>query len=99
MKNRLLTSDARDLMNRRRTFISVAVFVSVLLPLVTIAEWGVFSFAGYWWFAYPAQLLIAGLLGLAVAILRRGWWWLLGAWGALLTGSGVLAATVPFWAK
>jgi hypothetical protein len=86
-------------MNQRRPFISVAAIVSLLLPLVAIVEWTAFSFTGYWWFAYPAQLLIAGLLGLAVAISRRGWWWLLGAWGAVLTGSGVLTATVPFWAK
>jgi hypothetical protein len=65
-------------MNQRRPFISVATFVSLLLPLAAIAERAAFSFTGYWWFAYPAQLLIAGLFGLVVAISRRGWWWLLG---------------------
>ena len=86
-------------MNPRQQFISVAAFVSVVLPLVAIGERTAFSFSGYWWFAYPAQLLFAGLLGVAVEISRRGWWWLLAVWGAVLTAFGVMAASVPFWAK
>jgi hypothetical protein len=50
-------------MNQRQAFVSVAAFVSLLLPLIAIAEWTAFSLTGYWWLAYPAQLLIGGALG------------------------------------
>ena len=51
--------------NRHR-FLTVATWTSILLPFASMAEFAMFSFEGYWWFAVPAQTLAAGLLGVVV---------------------------------
>ncbi len=81
----------------RSKFISLAAVISILLPLASFPESVLnVQFENYWWFAFAAQFLISGLLGLAVAICRGGWWWLFAVWGTVLIGLGM--ADVPLWA-
>jgi hypothetical protein len=84
---------------RRETFLKVAVWTSILLPVVATLGSAFLFTMGYWWFLFPAQYIIAGAVGIAVAISRGRWWWGLGLWGAMLTVCGVLGVTVPFWAR
>jgi hypothetical protein len=83
---------------KRQMFLRVAVWASLLLPIAAFLGSGLW-FVGYWWFLVPAQYLVGGVLGIAVAISRGRWWWGLGLWGAIVTACGLLGATVPFWAK
>ena|ERR1019366_4749668 len=84
---------------KRQVFLRVAVWASVLLPVAAFLGSALWFRVGYWWFLVPAQYLVGGVLGIAVAISRGRWWWGLGLWGAILVACGVLGATVPFWAK
>jgi hypothetical protein len=84
---------------KRQMFLRVAVWASVLLPIAAFLGSALRLRTGCWWFLVPAQYLVGGVLGVAVAISRGRWWWGLGLWGAILTAFSVLGATVPFWAK
>lgn len=83
---------------KRQTFLRVAAWGSVLLPLATFLESAFLFTMSFWWFLFPAQFVVGGLPGLAVAILRGRWWF--GLWGVIATAWGVLwVATGLFWAK
>jgi len=84
---------------KRQMFLRVALWASVVLPIAAFLESAFWSQWAYWWFLFPAQYMVGGVLGIAVAISRGRWWWGLGLWGAILTACGMLGATVPFWAK
>lgn len=62
----------------RTTFISVAKWASLLLPLETFIEYAIaykWHRAGFrtglWWFTIPTQFIVGGLLGLSVGIANR----------------------------
>jgi hypothetical protein len=83
----------------RQAFLKLGLWVSMLLPVAATLESAFRPTMSYWWFFFPAQYIVAGALGIAVAVSRGRWWWGLGLWGVMLTACGVLGATVPFWAK
>jgi len=88
----------------RRCFTKVAAWGSVLLPLETFVEHA-FAYiwrnavdlrSGSWWFTIPAQFVVGGLLGIAVAISTRRWRWAM--WGIVITLWGMFwVATILFW--
>ncbi len=83
---------------KRQRFVRVAAWASALLPLGVFLEGALLFTMSFWWFLYPAQLIVGGLLGLSGAILSRKWWWAL--LGVLASLWGMLwVATVVFWAR
>jgi hypothetical protein len=85
---------------RRFTPLTIASWASVLLPVSAILESGLFFTMSYWWFLFPAQFVVGGVLGIFVAFSKRRWWWFCAAWGVTATLWGVLwIATATFWAR
>jgi 4-amino-4-deoxy-L-arabinose transferase-like glycosyltransferase len=86
--------------DRRERFVTIATWASVLLPVATFAETALDFTMGYWWFFFPAQFVVGGLLGIAAASTRSRLWWLRGVWGITAIVCGALwVVTVLFWAK
>ncbi|MGC1297414.1 MAG: hypothetical protein WA869_20480 [Alloacidobacterium sp.] len=78
----------------RRTFAKVAAYVSVLLALDSLViepyilrfVWPRFGLVGD--FRWQCQLIVAGLLALAVAVAKRTWKWV--PFGLITTAFGVM---------
>jgi hypothetical protein len=85
--------------DKRHRFVTIATWASVVLPIAAFVETALVFTMGYWWFFFPAQFVVGGLLGIAAASTRSRLWWLRGVWGIIATIWGVLwVAVVLFWA-
>jgi len=59
---------------KRQMFLKVALWASVLLPIAAFLGSALWIRVGYWWLLVPAQYLVGGVLGVAVAIARGKRW-------------------------
>jgi len=70
--------------------------VSIFLPAEAFLE-SMLIYRGAWFLTVPAQFVVGGLLGISLAVLKRGWGWMV--WGVFMSCFGTLWAVGLFFAK
>jgi hypothetical protein len=78
-------------------FANIAGWASLLLSIEALIESTLLPRGDISWFRFPAQIVIGGLLGISVAVLKHKWGW--SVWGIVTSLFGSWwVATILFWA-